>query len=408
MESAFALVSFGHPLLDIISPVDSAFLQRYKVAPGSVELATDEQASIYDDALAIPGTETVPGGAAMNTVRVVRWLLAHSRSAMPSPTRARDGVIGTGNEFSTVAAPSTRCCFVGALGEDSYGEQLLDALRRDGVDVLYTTTRAKPTGTCACLIVQRERSLVARIGAAVELPLDFVRGPSVGAALRGAGCVYMEGFFLNLVSSPDSCLTVARACRAQGTPFAFNLSAPYVCAVFKDRLRSLVPYADLVFGNREEFEAYASVQPWAPELGGPGEGRDTLAEIVTRVARDTRQPPTLTGVATVDDAPVRPRLVVATDGGHATLWASAEEPELVHRLRPPPMEPSQIVDTNAAGDAFVGGFLARYIRNRERGIEGGVHIERCITQGHATARVILRHNGCTFPPVPDEKAQLRD
>jgi len=44
------------------------------------------------------------------------------------------------------------------------------------------------------------------------------------------------------------------------------------------------------------------------------------------------------------------------------------------------------VDSNGAGDSFVGGFLAGVVR--------GVPLEACVTAGHYAAGVILRVSGC--------------
>ena len=51
----------------------------------------------------------------------------------------------------------------------------------------------------------------------------------------------------------------------------------------------------------------------------------------------------------------------------------------------------KLVDTNGAGDAFVGGFFAAYMQNKD--------IPDCVLAGHWAARVIIQHNGCTFPKI---------
>ena len=49
----------------------------------------------------------------------------------------------------------------------------------------------------------------------------------------------------------------------------------------------------------------------------------------------------------------------------------------------------QIVDTNGAGDAFVGGFLAQLAKNKS--------IEDCVKCGIWAATEIIQRSGCTFP-----------
>ncbi|XP_062703861.1 uncharacterized protein LOC134286285 [Aedes albopictus] len=56
----------------------------------------------------------------------------------------------------------------------------------------------------------------------------------------------------------------------------------------------------------------------------------------------------------------------------------------------------QIVDTNGAGDAFVGGFLAQLVQERS--------FDTCIKCGIWAARKIIQRSGCTFEGVPDFEA----
>jgi len=53
----------------------------------------------------------------------------------------------------------------------------------------------------------------------------------------------------------------------------------------------------------------------------------------------------------------------------------------------------KLVDTNGAGDAFVGGFLAA--------LSKGLSMEACCKAGAYSASVIVQHSGCTYPAKPD-------
>jgi adenosine kinase len=54
-----------------------------------------------------------------------------------------------------------------------------------------------------------------------------------------------------------------------------------------------------------------------------------------------------------------------------------------------PLAKELLVDTNGAGDAFVGGFLAQ--------LALGKSISECVRAGHFAARTIIQRSGCTFP-----------
>ncbi len=53
------------------------------------------------------------------------------------------------------------------------------------------------------------------------------------------------------------------------------------------------------------------------------------------------------------------------------------------------LDQEKIVDTNGAGDAFVGGFLAQYVK--------GEAIEKCVDCGIWSSALIIQRSGCTFP-----------
>ena len=53
----------------------------------------------------------------------------------------------------------------------------------------------------------------------------------------------------------------------------------------------------------------------------------------------------------------------------------------------------QLVDTNGAGDAFVGGFISQ--------LAVGKDIAECCRAGNYAANVVIQRSGCTYPPKPD-------
>ena len=55
----------------------------------------------------------------------------------------------------------------------------------------------------------------------------------------------------------------------------------------------------------------------------------------------------------------------------------------------PKVEPEKIVDTSSAGDAFVGGFLAQFVKSEP--------IEKCLDCGIWASGLIIQRHGCTFP-----------
>lgn len=61
---------------------------------------------------------------------------------------------------------------------------------------------------------------------------------------------------------PDGILLVAEHAAKENKLFSLNLSAPFISTIFTERLDKTLPYVDLLFGNEQEVEAYASAHKW--------------------------------------------------------------------------------------------------------------------------------------------------
>ncbi|XP_009007931.1 adenosine kinase isoform X6 [Callithrix jacchus] len=86
----------------------------------------------------------------------------------------------------------------------------------------------------------------------------------------------------------------------------------------------------------------------------------------------------------------RQRIVIFTQGRDDTIMATESEVTAFAVLD---QDQKEIIDTNGAGDAFVGGFLSQLVSDKP--------LTECIRAGHYAASVIIRRTGCTFPEKPD-------
>lgn len=85
----------------------------------------------------------------------------------------------------------------------------------------------------------------------------------------------------------------------------------------------------------------------------------------------------------------RPRTVVITQGCDPTLVCQGGE---VMSFDVPKVDGSEIVDTNGAGDSFVGGFLSQFVQGRP--------IAQCVSAGNYAAGQIIRTSGCAPKGTP--------
>jgi sugar/nucleoside kinase (ribokinase family) len=143
--------------------------------------------------------------------------------------------------------------------------------------------------------------------------------------------------------------------------FALNFSAPFIPQFFGIQLQQILPYCDIIIGNESEGEAWASANGLADKKN------------VQAVAN---------AIAALPKAnPSRPRIVVITQGAESTILANSAEPEGTKTFPVNALKDEGIVDTNAAGDAFAGGFLGAYV--------SGKSLDECVEVGHKLGQMCV-------------------
>jgi len=223
----------------------------------------------------------------------------------------------------------------------------------------------EPTGRCAVLLGGKERSLVTSLGAANHYKLEHFQSAEIQAVVNRAKYFYSTGYFITV--SPDSLIELGKHAAAHNKPFLYNLSAPFVIDFFYDKLEKVLEYVDIVFSNESEAQTLGKKLNWGTDL-------PVIAE---KLAAHPK----------VNSA--RPRIVVFTQGADATIvFANGK----VTSYPTPLVASSEIVDTNGAGDSFVGGFIAALIQGKD--------IEKSVAAGNYAAGTVIRHSGCAFPPTP--------
>merc|ERR1712072_870495 len=224
------------------------------------------------------------------------------------------------------------------------------------------------TGCCAVLINTPERSLCTNLNAANNFWVGHLKQPENWKIVEAAKIIYSAGFFITV--SPDSMKAACAEAAKRNAIYCLNLSAPFLMMVppFKAVFVELMPQVDFLFGNESEAQTWADSEGW--------ESKD-VAFIATRLSL-------------IPSAKSRKRTVVITQGTDPTIVAIngsvTEYPILA-------LPKEKLIDTNGAGDAFVGGFLAALSKDKD--------IASCCKAGAYAASVIVQNSGCTYPAKPD-------
>ncbi|KAH6565090.1 hypothetical protein BASA62_007471 [Batrachochytrium salamandrivorans] len=317
MTTDFALLGIENPLLDISATVTPELLTKYNLKANDAILAGEEHKALYGELVKDFSVQYIAGGAAQNTLRGAQWLL-----------------------------PAKSTVYLGSVGQDNEADVLSKVAAKDGLRTEYHLSDL-PTGKCAVLITGIHRSMVTDLLAANEYKISHLERPDIWALVEAAKFFYIGGYFLTV--SPPSAMKIGAHAAATNKVLALNLSAPFIPQFFTQQLDELINYADVVFGNEAEAEAFSTAHNF---------GVTDLAEIALKIA------------ALPKANAARPRLVVLTHGAKST----------------------DIVDTNGAGDAFCGGFMSQLVQGRP--------VEQSVAAGHYVANVVIQRSGPSYPSEP--------
>lgn len=295
---------------------------------------------IYDELINTEGRLTTPGGSALNSCRAAQYLFK-------------------GKNLGSIA-------YMGCIGDDSYGKVLEEELTKCGVTANFSKTTETPTGTCAVVVVGGERALCANIAAAAKYPTSHLDNSM--AFLEKAKFIYSTSFFIT--SNFEALIKIGKYCAENDKPFGYNLSAIFLLQFFKDQLMEALSYSDYIFANEDEADAFAKA------MDQEGATRTQVAEMLVKATKVNSK---------------RTRMSIITQGPEPVLVGIMKENgEVEVKSYPvPQIESSKVIDTNGAGDSFVGAFLAKLMEQ--------CPLDECVEAGIKLSGAVVQRSGATFP-----------
>lgn len=122
----------------------------------------------------------IPGGSALNSARATNFMLSNQ------------GIEG-------------KVTYFGSVGKDERGESLTKNLTDVGMNANMHIQEDTPTGTCAVIVVEKDRTLCANLAAACKYQTSHLEANM--AELNKAKIIYSTSFFIT--SNVEALMKVA-------------------------------------------------------------------------------------------------------------------------------------------------------------------------------------------------------
>ena len=215
------------------------------------------------------------------------------------------------NSLKAFAKLGGKATFFGKIGDDANGALFEQELEAYGIKSSLVKVDGQKSG-CSIVFVAQDGEKTAtakRFVAARVFDRDIPWMP-----LISSDWLFAEGYWLDGNSAKVE--KIIQTAYAAGVKIAFTLSDVKIVEENKACIERLMPYFSIVFGNKNEFEAYGAFEPlikkqiWVKTLGAKG------VDVIRKRCRS------LFSAYVVDE----------------------------------------VVNTNGAGDALAGGFLYQYIK----------------------------------------------
>ncbi len=218
MARLYEVVGMGNAIVDVLAPVDDAFVQKHEVVKNAMMLIDEHRAAqLYD---AFGERIEAAGGSAANTM-------------------------------AGLASFGARGKFVGKVKDDRLGHAFTASLLAGGIQ--FDTAPAKDGPSTACCLIavppDAQRAMNTYLGASRELGPDDV----VEEDIAKAEVLYIEGYLWDSEVSKAASRKAIAIAKQTGTKVAFTLSDSFCVGRYREDFLKLVENElDILFANEEE------------------------------------------------------------------------------------------------------------------------------------------------------------
>lgn len=226
-HSQYDVCGIGSTLVDLTAEVDDRLIASLGLEKGRMTLVDDKKSAELLSAIASYKIEATPGGSAANTL-------------------------------ADVAMLGGRAALMGMVGEDSYGDLYVKETESAGVASLISRCSSMTGHAITLITPDLERTFAVNLSAA----LNFEQKNVKNEVIASSSIIHLEGYLFELEHIRDACIAALKTAKQNGTLISIDLSDPSLVNRIKPVFDDIIgEYADIVFANEQEAEAFTGLKP---------------------------------------------------------------------------------------------------------------------------------------------------
>lgn len=231
MTKKYDVLGLGNAIVDVLAPVDDAFVLSHQVVKNAMMLIDEFRAEqLYK---AFGAKVEVAGGSVANSM-------------------------------AGLASFGGRGKFVGKVKQDRLGAAFAESLIANGTD-FDTVPASEGPSTACCLIAvppDAQRAMNTFLGASRWLGPDDITEADVAAS----EIVYIEGYLCDSEISLEAAHKAAAIAKQTGTKIAITLSDAFCVGRYRDVFLKFLDEVDILFANEEEIKSLFEVESFDEAL----------------------------------------------------------------------------------------------------------------------------------------------
>ena len=331
-----SLIAIGLINIDVIAEVTKELLIKYNYDFEN-NYFKEKNTNYIDELEQNPKVLLAPGGSLQNSLRVTKWILNMNKE--------------TKNNY--------KVSLIGIIGDEERKKIILNELNELGINQIFEINKNSKCSRCGVGIYNNERHLQGENNTCVSE--EFIEKNLI--KILDHDIIIFESFMIG--RSYNIYKKLSNEFNKKNSLVGIALGANFIVSNFYDKIIDICNNCHFIFSNLQEIESLAK------------EKNDNIYKTIESAHKKLSE---------------KNRLIITTCGKNPVIVSKYDykrnKMDFILKSFPNLIEDKNIVDTNGAGDSFLAGFIAGFMK--------GDTIEKCCKIGNFAAENIIKHMGCTF------------